>query len=196
MGIPFDVDLIISPVPHLNDTSTVKFKIATNSFFIHNIQFEWTYTPTIKLENLAESWGARPRVGDFYEGGFDFVPERHGMSMIDFNIFGKNIYAKLTGKSGLNIPFYMIFDTTGTLLYLGESNIYECKFRENDPLREQLEPAFDFPKKLPRPSRVRSKPDFEQIEKDKAAGIDTLLIDSTGVDSLPRLENNQSGDKH
>jgi hypothetical protein len=184
LGIPFNVDIRISPVPRLNDTSTVDFVITTNSNFIHDIQFQWIHSPSIKMLNIPESWSGRPRTGDSYRGSFDIVPRLPGYSIIDFQIFGKDMYSKLTGKSKLEIPFSMIFDTTGALIYFGEDNIYDCDFDEEDPIAEQFAPAYKFDSKLPLSRMIRSQPDFEKIEKQSESQPDSNEADSSAVDSL------------
>jgi hypothetical protein len=186
MGIPYDIDLRVSPIPRLNDTSSVDFIITTNQNFIHDIQFQWTYPPTVTLSNLAESWGARPRAGHSYAGSFDFVPRYPGLAVIIFKVFGKNIFAKLTGKSEMEIPLTMIFDSTGTLLYFGEVNISNCTFAEDDPLRKQLKPALDIARQPIRmqPMIARSQPDFEAIERMEREASDSSKVDRSVVDSV------------
>ena len=186
MGIPYNIDLRVSPIPRLNDTSRVHFIVTTNQNFIHDIQFQWSYPPTVTLSNLAESWGARPRAGHSYAGSFDFVPRYTGLAVIKFKVFGKNIFAKLTGKSEMEIPLTMIFDSTGTLLYFGEVDISNCPFAEDDPLREQLKPALDITRQPIRmqPMIARSQPDFEAIERLEREASDSSKVDRTVVDSV------------
>ena len=184
MGIPYDIDLRVNPIPRLNDTSRVDFTITTNQNFIHDIQFQWNYSPTVTLSNLAESWGARPRAGHSYAGSFDFVPRYPGLAVIEFKVFGKNIFAKLTGKSEMKIPLTMIFDSTGTLLYFGEVNISNCTFAEDDPLREQFKPALDIAHQPMRPLIARSQPDFEAIEKLEREATDSSKVDRSAADSM------------
>jgi hypothetical protein len=186
MGIPYDIDLRVNPIPRLNDTSRVDFVITTNQNFIHDIQFQWSYPPTVTLSNLAESWEARPRAGHSYAGSFDFVPRYPGLTVIKFKVFGKNIFAKLTGKSEMEILLTMIFDSTGTLLYFGEVNISNCTFAEDDPLREQLKSAIDIAQQPTRmqPMIARSQPDFEGIERLEREASDSSKVDRSVVDSV------------
>jgi hypothetical protein len=184
MGIPFDLDLRISPVPRVNQTSRARFRVVTNSNFIHDIQFQWNYSPNMTLDSMPRSWGGRPRAGHTYYGSFDFTPRFPGTAVIEFKVFGKDIYSRLTGKREMEIPLTMIFDSTGTLLHFGEVNIFDCSFPEDDPLTEQLSSALDFAQELPRLTIVRSQPDYEAVEKKKAAESDSTTVDPSVVDSI------------
>jgi len=184
LGIPFDVDLHISPVPKLKQTSHVDFTVTTNMHFIHDIQFEWRFSPNVMVANVAPSWEARPRLGESYSGSFDIRPRKEGYSVIDFRVIGKNIYGSKAGKSEYKVPLWMVFDTTGSLIYLGEKNLLECKFGEEDPVRKQLDRAFAFEFGRYRPRIVRSQPDFEKLERTKADPADESIYDSPVVDSV------------
>ena len=126
-------------------------------------------------------------MGNSYAGTFKFTPRFPGLAVIEFKVFGKNIYSKLTGKSEIEVPLFMVFDSTGTLLHLGEANIFDCNFSEGDPLREQLERAFEFVRELPPPRIVRSQPDYEAIERRKRTESDSSQVDPAAVDSVMRM---------
>ncbi len=187
MGIPFDIDLTIYPVPRLNETSRVEFTVITNSNFIHDIQFQWVYSPNLILGNMPQSWGGRPRAGDSYSGGFEFTPKKQGAAIIEFMTFGKNIYSKLTGKAELEIRLSMIFDSTGVLLYLGEADLSRCKFSDDDPLGKQLGTRPDAALSLLQPRIARSQPDFEAIERREQSEQDSAEVDPSVADSIMRM---------
>ncbi|MBU1320218.1 MAG: hypothetical protein KKG33_00655 [candidate division Zixibacteria bacterium] len=183
-GIPFDVELSISPIPRIDSVSTVTFKVTTNTNFVHNIQFQWVYLPTVQIDSLAQSWEARPRTGDTYSGTFDLTPKRAGYAVINFKIFGKNATTRVTSKSYLDIPLRMVFDSEGTMLYFGETDIWDCNFPESDALGKQLADVLIFEKERSQYVKMRSQPDFEEIEKESAAESDTTTAKKAIPDSV------------
>jgi hypothetical protein len=183
LGIPFDVELMITPIPRIDSVSTVSFKVTTNTNFVHNIQFQWLYLPTVKIENLAPSWEARPRAGESYTGTFDLIPRRPGCAEVEFKIFGNDPTTRVTGQTHLEIPLRMVFDSSGTMLYFGQSDLWNCKFADDDPLGKQFKQALKFERVRSQYVRKRSQPDFEKIEEESQAEQPEKSVEKTVLDS-------------
>jgi hypothetical protein len=157
MGIPFDIDLKIHPTPKMYEPSTVDFKITTNIHFVNDIQFGWKFWPSLSVTETPSSIPGSPRPDDTFTGSFEIKPRMPGYGMINFRVFGRNIYSRMTGRSEAEIDLFMVFDTLGTLLYLGDKDITKCAFDEDDLLRKFFGPVED---SFSDRSRIIYPPDF------------------------------------
>ncbi len=182
MGIPFDIDLKIHPTPKMYESSTVDFRITTNIHFVNDIQFGWKFWPSLSVTETPSSIPGSPRPDDTFTGSFEIKPRMPGYGMINFRVFGRNIYSRMTGRSEAEIDLFMVFDTLGTLLYLGDKDITKCNFDEDNLLREFFGPVKDYlPARIQMISR-RSQPDFEKLSKQK--DVDSTITDQKTLDSL------------
>lgn len=182
MGIPFDIDLKIHPIPKMYESSTVDFKITTNIHFVSDIQYGWKFWPSLSVTEIPNSIQARPRPDDTFTGSFEIKPRMPGYGTINFRVFGKNIYSRLTGRSESEIDLYMVFDTLGALLYFGDTDITKCKFDEDDLLSEFFGPVEDYPPARLQMISRRSQPDFEKLNKQE--DVDSTITDQKTLDSL------------
>lgn len=182
-GIPFDIELDIYPTPKVGEWSTVDYVVRTNRRFMQNVQFEWAYYPTLKLQGYPGSQEIRPELDEVFEGSFQFKPRYFGFSFLEFSIFAEDVRAE-SGRSESSITFYMAFDSTETLRYLGTENICECEVDEDDPLYSHYKPVLHFKGFTLRPKIYRSKPDFEAIALEEALKDDTTAVDQATVDSV------------
>ncbi len=182
-GIAFDIELDIYPTPKVDEWSTVDYVVSTNRRFMQNIQFEWAYYPTLKLQGYPESEEVRPKLGETFEGSFQFKPRYFGFSFMKFSVFAEDVRAG-SGRSESSITFYMAFDSTETIRYLGTENICECNIDADDPLYSHYKPILHFKGFTLRPKIYRSKPDFEAIAIEEAMMHDSNAVDKATIDSV------------
>jgi hypothetical protein len=141
------------------------------------------YLPIVKIDNLAPSWEARPRTGESYSGTFDLIPRRPGCAEVEFKIFGKDPTTRVTGQTHFEIPLRMVFDSSGTMLYFGESDLWDCQFTDDDPLGEQFKDALEYERVRSQYVRKRSQPDFEKIERESQDDQSSKTVDKPVLDS-------------
>jgi len=182
-GSEFDLEMSIYPTPAVGEWSTVDFVIRPNRRFMRDIQFGWEYFPTLKLQGYPDSWDARPEPGDVFAGSFQFKPRYFGFSFVRFTVFAKDVRSS-SGKSHTDVTFYMAFDSTETLRYLGTENICDCGIPEDDPLYSYFKPILHFKGFMMRLKRYRSKPDFEAIALEESLKDDTNRVDQSQIDSV------------
>jgi hypothetical protein len=186
MGIPYEMDLTISPVPRVNETSKVDFTLKVAESFTRNIQFEWSMWPSIRLYNLPASWDGRPRVGDTYSGSFEFKVKAPGYAMFEFSAFGQSFFAKYSDTRRVDVPIHMVFDSSGALLYLGSVDPHDCRLSESDLMAEQYIPLSIVPVDRVQMMSARSEPDFEAMGDSACAPLQPQAEDRATIDSILR----------
>jgi hypothetical protein len=106
--------------------------------------------------------------------------------MFVFSAFGQSFFAKYSDTRRVDVPIHMVFDSSGSLLYLGTVDPHDCRLSESDLMAKQYIPLSSIPVDRVQMMSSRSEPDFEAVSDSACAPLQPLAEDRATIDSILR----------
>lgn len=184
---PFEIDMHITPVPRVNQTSEVHATIKAVTGEIDEIQYEITRATNLRIDSISESQGDNPGEGQQFTCSFLVTPQKTGKSFLAFRVFGRAEDKRYNPYVGSEIGYHLVFDEDGQLLYMGETDPYATGYTGGMQGYSRTDKLLDYSATGYATRVERSKPDF-RMERMHNQFIEDSISRARQQDSLDTVD--------
>jgi hypothetical protein len=180
---PFSIDMTITPTLSLKNTSKAEITMSTVTDQIVEIQYEIIRASNLKIDSIPPSQGDNPGPNRDFSCSFLITPQKTGKSYLGFKAFGRVRYVRHSQYIGSEIGYHLVFDDSGKLLYMGESDAFAVDFNAGLEGYSQTEKLLEYSETGYATRIERSKPDY-QLDRKQEQFIQDSIRRANEADTL------------